>query len=85
MCRYCYLLLQELQKDVDEHKSSLEYINKTGQDLLAVASEEKTEKLRADLQELNSRWIKVTASITERIGKLEKVISHLKQFQVKIS
>ncbi|XP_069136952.1 dystrophin-like isoform X1 [Argopecten irradians] len=73
---------RSLQTDLQDHISSLDYINKTGQDLLSKApTEDKARKLNKDLKDLNSRWSHVSSVIDERLEKLERAIGQLKQYQ----
>jgi len=76
-------VFQSLQADLQEHKGSLEYINKTGKDLITKAgTQDKAAKLDKDLKSLNSRWSHFSMVIEERLDKLEKAIGQLKQYQV---
>ncbi|XP_041352153.1 dystrophin-like isoform X2 [Gigantopelta aegis] len=73
---------RELQQDLKDHQSSLDYINKTGQDLVQkTADKDKSSNLNKDLKNLNGRWTDVSSAIGERLGKLERCIMQMKQYQ----
>ena len=62
---------QELQMDIQDHIASVDYINRTGAELHKKAPEEKAEKLKEDMESMNSRWTKVSNEIDQRVEKLE--------------
>lgn len=78
---------QDLQADVQDHLSNLDYINQTGQELIKKGENadnmEKVDKLKSDLATLNSRWTQVSAAVDERTEKLESSIEQLQQLQVR--
>lgn len=68
---------------MQEHNGSLDYINKTGKNLIGkAASEDKATKLKTDLDDLNTRWSQVSVVIEERLDKIEKAIGQLKKYKV---
>ena len=73
---------QELQMDIQDHIASVDYINRTGAELHKKAPEEKAEKLKEDMESMNSRWTKVSNEIDQRVEKLEAAKEQLKQYQV---
>ena len=73
---------QELQMDIQDHIASVDYINRTGAELHKKAPEEKAEKLKEDMESMNSRWTKVSNEIDQRVEKLEATKEQLKQYQV---
>ncbi len=73
---------QELQVDIQDHVTSVDYINRTGADLHKKAPEEKAKKLMEDLEDMNSRWTKVSSEIDDRVEKFEGAKEKLKQHQV---
>ena len=77
--------LQELQADIQDHLSNLEYINTTGTELINKADKsDKANKLKTDMDKLNKRWSAISGCIDERVVKLEAVLEQLGQFQVRL-
>ncbi|KAK3089530.1 hypothetical protein FSP39_004327 [Pinctada imbricata] len=72
---------RSLQADLQEHQSSLKYINTTGQELLSKASGEKADTLDKDLRNINARWQHVSDVIDQRLDKIEKAVGQIKQYQ----
>ena len=70
--------------DIQDHIASVDYINRTGTGLHKKAPEDKAEKLKEDMENMNSRWTKVSSEIDERVEKLEAAKEQLKQYQVRI-
>ena len=68
--------------DIQDHIASVDYINRTGAELHKKAAEEKAEKLKEDMESMNSRWTKVSNEIDQRVEKLEAAKEQLKQYQV---
>ncbi len=75
-------MFQELQVDIQDHVTNVEYINRTGNELHTKSSGEKAVKLKSDLDKLNARWGDVSTAIDDRVDKLEASIEQLKQYQV---
>lgn len=74
---------QSLQEDLQEHQGSLEYINKTGKELVVKSGpHDKAQAMERNLEGLNSRWSQVSREINSRLGKLERAIGQIKQYQV---
>lgn len=74
--------LQELNKGIQEHTSSLDYINKTGHELISKSSPERAQMLQTELDQVNSEWAAVAPIIEQRQAKLEKSISYVRDFMV---
>ena len=68
--------------DIQDHIASVDYINRTGVELHKKAPEEKAEKLKEDMESMNSRWTKVSNEIDQRVEKLDGAKEQLKQYQV---
>ncbi|XP_049782226.1 dystrophin, isoforms A/C/F/G/H-like, partial [Schistocerca cancellata] len=72
---------RELQNTIDEQQDSFEYVNKTGQELIQHAgSEAQSQRLREELQDLNTRWSDIPAILEERQCRLTKDVETLRQF-----
>ncbi|KAK2181696.1 hypothetical protein NP493_384g04000 [Ridgeia piscesae] len=79
------LQYRDLQGDIQDHMSNLEYLNNTGNSLVQKApTEEKVAKLEADLKTLNSRWNDISTAVDERVDKLETAIEQLRQYQTQV-
>lgn len=75
--------LQSLQEDLQEHQGSLDYINKTGKELVVKSGpHDKAQAMERNLEGLNSRWSHVSCEINSRLGKFERAIGQIKQYQV---
>ncbi|XP_059157467.1 dystrophin-like isoform X5 [Physella acuta] len=72
---------KDLNKEIEDHSQNLEYINKTGRDLILKSFSERAEALQADLNDLNSEWTTVSSTIDQRLAELEKYVAMLKEFQ----
>ncbi|XP_069695333.1 dystrophin, isoforms A/C/F/G/H isoform X7 [Periplaneta americana] len=73
---------KELQKTIEEQQSSFNYVNTTGQELIHRAgSEAQSQRLRDELQDLNTRWSDIPIILDERQKKLQKDIELLCQFR----
>ena len=59
---------QELQSEMDSQQSSLDYVNSSGQELVAAGDG----PLSAQLDELNQRWAAAGALLGDRLAKLEQ-------------
>ncbi|XP_061169275.1 dystrophin-like isoform X1 [Saccostrea echinata] len=71
-----------LQEDLQEHQGSLEYINKTGKELIVKSGpHDKAQAMEKNLESLNSRWSHVSTEINSRLDKLERAIGQIKQYQ----
>jgi hypothetical protein len=67
------LIVQELQKTIEEQQNSFHYVNTTGQELINRAgSETKSQRLQDELQDLNTRWSDIPVILDERQKKLLK-------------
>ncbi|CAL1537370.1 unnamed protein product [Lymnaea stagnalis] len=74
-------MYKELSKEIQDHKPNLDYINKTGRDLILKSPTDRAKSLQVDLDDLNTDWITVSTVIEQRLAKLEKSISNAKEFQ----
>jgi len=79
LCQCC-LLLQSLQKAITEHISDVEYINKTGEELVSRSND--SEDLKSQLASLNKRWNSVSLSIANKLSQLATGIEKLREFEV---
>ena len=76
----CY---QDLQSDIHDHETNLEYINDTGKDLVQKGGNaQKLDKLKTDLTQLNQRFEGIARSIEERVGLLESSAEQVNQMNV---
>ncbi|XP_067674722.1 dystrophin-like isoform X3 [Haliotis asinina] len=76
------LQYRELQDDLQDHQSSLDYVNRTGQELIdKKSSVADVGDLQNDLKNLNGRWSDVSTAITDRLAKLDRTIGQMKQYQ----
>jgi len=72
-----------MRSELKDRAGSLEYINHAGQDLLRKASaEQSTQKLKADIENLNARWNKVLSEIEDRHNKFTGASEQLKHLRV---
>jgi len=72
-----------MRTELKDRAGSLEYINHAGQDLLRKASaEQSSQKLKADLENLNARWKKVLSEIEDGHNKFTGASEQLKHLQV---
>ena len=72
-----------MQGDIQDHSKNLDYINKTGSELQNKAAPgDKTNKLKCELQDMNSRWTVMSEQVDERVYKLEAAIEQLTQLEV---
>lgn len=79
-----FLVLQALEEDLLEQKSSRDYISKTGNDLIMKApSSAKAEKLEGDLKEVTDKWNSVSMAMKKRVEELENAIEQLQEYEVK--
>ncbi|XP_052832324.1 dystrophin isoform X2 [Octopus bimaculoides] len=73
---------KELRNDLQEHVHSLEYVNKTGQQLVKKShSNERAKSLENDLISLNCRWSEVYNTVDGRMDILDRTIGQLQSFQ----
>uniref|UniRef100_A0A8W8JFQ6 Dystrophin n=1 Tax=Magallana gigas TaxID=29159 RepID=A0A8W8JFQ6_MAGGI len=73
---------KSLQEDLQEHQGSLDYINKTGKELVVKSGpHDKAQAMERNLEGLNSRWSHVSREINSRLTKLERAIGQIKQYQ----
>lgn len=72
-----------MRTELKDRAGSLEYINHAGQDLLRKTSaEQSTQKLKADLDNLNARWNRVLSEIDDRHSKFVSASEQLKHLRV---
>ncbi|XP_025099305.1 dystrophin-like isoform X11 [Pomacea canaliculata] len=74
-------MYKELQRDIEDHTASQEYINKAGRELIARSLPDKAGCLEQDLSSVNSRWQTVTTMIEQRQARLDKAIKQMKEYQ----
>ena len=75
--------IQSLNEDLQDQRSSRDYILKTGSDLIGKApSSERAARLEADLHMLNNKWNTVCVAMETRINDLETAIEQLKEYEV---
>ena len=75
--------VQDLTNEFCDHASNLEYINHAGQDLLKKApSDDKSHRLRDELQNVNTRWSHLQSTIASRTTRYERTIELIKQHKV---
>ncbi|KAH9492320.1 hypothetical protein Btru_024696 [Bulinus truncatus] len=72
---------KELSKEIVEHTPSLDFINKTGHDLILKSPPDRAKVFQDDLNELNFEWTSVSKTVEQRLAKLEKLITNSKEFQ----
>ncbi|KAK3712445.1 hypothetical protein RRG08_002775 [Elysia crispata] len=72
---------KDLTKEMQDHTTGFEYINRTGRDLISKSTAERGDELRSDLQALNSLWTEVSNVIEQRQAKLEKNISQVQEMK----
>ena len=57
-------------------------MNRTGHELIVRSAADRASTLEKDLSSLNSRWLTVTTTIEQRQARLDKAVTHLKEYQV---
>ncbi|XP_063994816.1 dystrophin, isoforms A/C/F/G/H-like isoform X9 [Diachasmimorpha longicaudata] len=73
--------LQDLQNSVTEHRDKFNYINSTGQELISkIGGEPQAQRLKDELQDLNTKWSDIPIILEERQMKLTKDIESLREF-----
>ncbi|KAH9492321.1 hypothetical protein Btru_024699 [Bulinus truncatus] len=68
-------------KEIVEHTPSLDFINKTGHDLILKSPPDRAKVFQDDLNELNFEWTSVSKTVEQRLAKLEKLITNSREFQ----
>ncbi|KAK6187729.1 hypothetical protein SNE40_005688 [Patella caerulea] len=71
---------KELQSDVSDHQTSINYIRQTGTELMQ-NSPEQVVTINKDLDNLNSHWENISSTITERHGQLETYLAQLRLYK----
>ncbi|XP_052810329.1 dystrophin-like isoform X2 [Mya arenaria] len=70
-----------LNEDLQEQRSSRDYLTKTGNDLIMKApSSVKAAQLESDLKTLNNKWNTVSMAMETRIQELESAIEQLREY-----
>ena len=84
--RICCANLQKLQVELENRASLLDYVDKTGEDLVKKGGdgEEKAQKLKAILNQLNAKWKLADEGINNRILRISNVIKDLSEYQLLI-
>ncbi|XP_012946043.2 dystrophin [Aplysia californica] len=72
---------KELSKEMREHEKSLDYLNKTGRDLISKSTEDQAKTLQTDLDRLNAEWAAVATSIEQRQSRLDKSVANVTEFR----
>ncbi|XP_024942901.1 dystrophin isoform X21 [Cephus cinctus] len=72
---------KQLQNSLKEHQDNFSYVNSTGQELIAkMNTDPQAQRLREELQDLNTKWSDIPIILEERQQKLIKDIDSLKEF-----
>ncbi|XP_046629189.1 dystrophin, isoforms A/C/F/G/H-like isoform X10 [Neodiprion virginianus] len=72
---------RELQESLAAQRANFEYVNLTGQDLIAKINDDpSSQRLKEELQDLNTKWSDIPIILEERQQKLLKDIESLKEF-----
>nr|XP_046491679.1 dystrophin, isoforms A/C/F/G/H-like isoform X10 [Neodiprion pinetum] len=72
---------RELQESLAAQRANFEYVNLTGQDLIAKINDDpSSQRLKEELQDLNTKWSDIPIILEERQQKLLKDIGSLKEF-----
>ena len=66
--------LQVLQIDVLAHKSTVETVNKAGNDLVESSAGEEASALQSKLENLNQRWKAIQEKAAQRKQQLESAL-----------
>ncbi|XP_067947669.1 dystrophin-like [Watersipora subatra] len=77
-------LYQNLQAAIAEHVTDVEYINRTGEDLIkrsSQASSSASDSLQSQLSDLNSRWEAIPSDIRGKLAQLSQAIEKLRLFE----
>ncbi len=75
--------LQELVKDVDEHKPKLEKL-KERSNTLTDASEVDEETIDSSVEDVTERYDRLTECVDDRLGKLNKLQDTVRQYKENI-
>ncbi|XP_044016172.1 dystrophin, isoforms A/C/F/G/H-like isoform X2 [Aphidius gifuensis] len=72
---------QQLQQSINENQDKFNYVNTTGQELLMkFDGDEQFDKLKNELEDLNTKWNDIPIILDERQQKLKSDIQLLKEF-----
>ncbi|XP_023248432.1 dystrophin, isoforms A/C/F/G/H [Copidosoma floridanum] len=72
---------RELQNSLKSHQSNFDYVNKVGQELISKTNGDvQGDKVKEELQDLNTKWSDIPIILEERLQKLSKDIESLKAF-----
>ena len=71
--------LEELQASLKSHQSGFDYVNSVGQELI-LKQDSQCQKVKEELQDLNTKWSDIPIILEERQQKLAKDIESLKLF-----
>ncbi|XP_031782476.1 dystrophin isoform X13 [Nasonia vitripennis] len=76
----------ELQTTLKSHQKDFDYVNKVGQDLISkMNGDAQGEKIKEELQDLNTKWSDIPIILEERLQKLSKDIESLKTFNEELN
>lgn len=73
------LCLQVLQIDVLAHKSTVETVNKAGNDLVESSAGEEASGLQSKLENLNQRWKTILEKTEQRKQQLKSALHQVKK------
>ncbi|KAL6266669.1 hypothetical protein P5V15_003508, partial [Pogonomyrmex californicus] len=75
-----------IQSSLKEHEETFKYVNSTGQDLIAKINDESSEqRLKDELQDLNTKWSDIPIILEEKQQTLTKDIEILQTFNTELS
>lgn len=69
-----FLRLQVLQNDVLAHETTIETVNKAGNDLVESSAGEEASSLQSKLENLNQRWKAILEKTAQRKQQLESAL-----------
>ncbi|KAJ8679612.1 hypothetical protein QAD02_015399, partial [Eretmocerus hayati] len=77
---------EDLQTTLKSHQSDFDYVNKIGQDLIIkMNGDAQSQRIKEELQDLNTKWSDIPIILEERLMKLSKDIESLKAYNEELS
>ncbi|XP_026823551.1 dystrophin isoform X9 [Ooceraea biroi] len=77
---------KDIQNSLKEQEKTFEYINSTGQDLIAKINDDSSgQRLKDELRELNTKWSDIPIILEEKQQTLAKNIATLQAFNTELS
>ncbi|XP_074662175.1 dystrophin-like [Tubulanus polymorphus] len=77
-----YKQYKELQDDISEHVSTVDYIKSITEEMIQRATfPEKKDRFTSDLEKIEKRWLNVNTTIDERMTKFQTAIQNLEKLQ----